>query len=236
MADNAASIGAVLYVSFIILTRYVTQAKNAAKAAVRLPRPKSFLLSEKTTAVPLTDKKGCQNFRFCISWSCSHVVRICCNFLNYGCPDNNFVNFCPSSWGSRTRQGWNIRAGNNSLCEGQHRRRCIKLTAEYNCLHYMRMPVLTVCLTVSEEMLNQQTDKCCFTISDPNLHANPLIFARWELFYMISCSNQVQILERKKLFIPDNFLQKVIRSFSSCEYDVAMHSVRLPVTVEKKLS
>lgn len=217
MADNAASIGAVLYVSFIILTRYVTQAKNEAKAAVRLPRPKSFLLSEKATAVPLTDKKGCQNFRFCISWSCSHVVRICCNFLNYGCPDNNFVNFYPSSWGSRTRQGRNIRAGNNSLCEGQHRRRCIKLTVEYNFLHYMRMPVLTVCLTVSEEMLNQQTDKCCFTISDPNLHANPLIFARWELFYMIElCSvstNHVQILERsvllrKKNFIHDNFLQK----------------------------
>jgi hypothetical protein len=58
MVDNVATIGAALYVSVIILTRYVTQAKNQAKAAIKLPRPKSFLLSEKSIAVAVTDSKG----------------------------------------------------------------------------------------------------------------------------------------------------------------------------------
>lgn len=146
MVDNAASIGAVLYVTVIILTRYVTQAKNVAKASVRLPRPKSFLLSEKSAALALTESKGYLKSFIYKSWPYIPRVRMCCNFLNHAYNDKILVNSPRWRQGSHPRQGRNICAWNQPLREGQYRRRCVKLAPYCFCLHHLRVLTLTVYL------------------------------------------------------------------------------------------
>lgn len=58
MNDSSAPTGWVLYMAGIIAVRYLAVASLDSKKARKLPRPKSFLLSEKGNILPLNDKPG----------------------------------------------------------------------------------------------------------------------------------------------------------------------------------